>query len=81
LEKLAECLQLILDSHKQIRLEVQGEEDLLALPVLAYYPEDAVLFYGQPNEGLVVVSSKKAREKAREILRGMGISSLTGSKI
>ncbi len=80
LKKLAECLQTILNSRKQIRLEVQGEEDLLALPILAFFPVDTVLFYGQPNEGLVVASSTKAGEKAREILREMGISSLTRSK-
>jgi GTP-dependent dephospho-CoA kinase len=80
LEKLGESLQIIQKSRKQIRLEVQGEEDLLALPVLAFFPEDTVLFYGQPNEGMVIVISKIAREKALEILREMGISSFFRSK-
>ena len=79
LKKLAECLQRIQTSQVQIRLEVKGEEDLLALPVIAFFPEDTVSFYGQPNEGLVVVSSVKARQKSREILREMGIDSLSQS--
>jgi GTP-dependent dephospho-CoA kinase len=76
LERLAEILSTIQDSRKRIRLEVQGEEDLLALPVIAFFPEGTVSFYGQPNEGLVVVSSTIAREKSRKILRDMDINSL-----
>jgi len=37
------------------RLVVNGEEDLLVIPVCIYAPDNAVVFYGQPNEGLVVV--------------------------
>jgi len=76
LKRLLEILQTIQNSRMQIRLEVQGEEDLLALPVIAYFPEGTVSFYGQPNEGLVVVSSTMAREKSRKILHEMGIDSL-----
>jgi len=76
LEKLAECLHSIQNSKTQIRVEVKGEEDLLALPVIAFFPKDTISFYGQPNEGLVVVSSTRAREKAQKILGKMGIDSL-----
>ncbi len=38
-----------------VRLNVHGEEDLLVLPVCIYAPNNAVVLYGQPNEGLVIV--------------------------
>lgn len=35
---------------------VDGEEDLLALPAIAYGPEGCVVYYGQPEQGLVEVT-------------------------
>jgi GTP-dependent dephospho-CoA kinase len=46
---------------------VEGEEDLLVLPVLLEAPEDSLVVYGQPREGIVVVeatASKKREVKA-----------------
>jgi GTP-dependent dephospho-CoA kinase len=76
MEKLAKSLSLIKGSHEKVRLEVKGEEDLLALPVVAFFPEGTVVMYGQPNVGLVIVSSKESRERSEKILQEMGISSL-----
>jgi len=36
-------------------IEVEGEEDLLLMPAVVHAPESAVLFYGQPNVGMVAV--------------------------
>ncbi len=38
-----------------VRIFVNGEEDLLVLPVCVHAPENAVVLYGQPNQGLVIV--------------------------
>ena len=38
-----------------VRIFVNGEEDLLVLPVCIHAPENAVILYGQPNQGLVIV--------------------------
>ena len=35
---------------------VEGEEDLLVLPVIIEIPERSLVVYGQPNEGLVAVT-------------------------
>lgn len=35
---------------------VDGEEDLLTLPCIAESPDGALVLYGQPSEGLVVVT-------------------------
>ena len=38
-----------------VRINVSGEEDLLVIPVCIHAPENAIVLYGQPNEGLVLV--------------------------
>lgn len=42
---------------RRMVIVVDGEEDLLALPAIANAPHGGVVYYGQPNEGLVEVSS------------------------
>lgn len=62
---------------KPARVLVDGEEDLVAIPVIAVAPAAAVVFYGQPGEGIVAVkavASTKARNRA--ILAEMGIADL-----
>lgn len=52
-----------------IRLYVNGEEDLLVLPVCIFAPDNAVILYGQPNEGLVVVKiTTEIRNKVQTLL-------------
>jgi len=38
-----------------IALRVEGEEDLLALPVIKYFPYGTYVLYGQPDMGVVVL--------------------------
>ncbi|HVL49594.1 MAG TPA: DUF359 domain-containing protein [Candidatus Thermoplasmatota archaeon] len=53
-------------------VHVDGEEDLAVLPALALAPEGARVAYGQPNEGVVVVTVNEAsRARARELLKAM----------
>ena len=52
-----------------IRLCVNGEEDLLVIPVCVYAPENAIILYGQPNEGLVIVKiTPEIRNKTQKLL-------------
>ena len=52
-----------------VRLCVNGEEDLLVLPVCIYAPDNAVVLYGQPNQGLVIVNiTPEIRNKAQTLL-------------
>lgn len=54
------------------RIMVMGEEDLLVLPVCILAPQNAVVLYGQPNEGLVIVQiNSEIRNKAQEIMDAM----------
>ena len=53
---------------------VEGEEDLLALPVFAMAPDDAVVLYGQPLEGLVVVRiTPEIRNRAKNLMERIGV--------
>ncbi|WP_238536031.1 GTP-dependent dephospho-CoA kinase family protein [Candidatus Nitrosopumilus salaria] len=75
----AEITETSIDMIKQaltmqppVRLCVNGEEDLLVLPVCIHAPENAVVLYGQPNEGLVVVKvTPEIRNKAQRLLDSM----------
>lgn len=55
-----------------VRIIVNGEEDLLVIPVCLYAPDNSVVMYGQPNEGLVIVLiDPKIRKKTQLILDSM----------
>lgn len=68
----AECEEILRECLKSgipTRLIVDGEEDLLVLPACLHAPDGAVILYGQPNEGMVVVHvDGKRRDKARSLL-------------
>jgi uncharacterized protein (UPF0218 family) len=50
-------------------VEVDGEEDLAALPAVAAAPDGATVVYGQPGEGMVAVTvDAAARERALDLL-------------
>lgn len=67
-ETIEEAISLTLkDSEKRI-IVVEGEEDLAVLPCLLIAPEDAVILYGQPNEGLVFVNVCEGKEKAERLM-------------
>ena len=62
----------IFDQKPPIRLLVDGEEDLLVLPVCLFAPQNSVVMYGQPNEGLVVAEiTTEVRDKVQKIVNQM----------
>jgi len=55
-----------------VRLSVNGEEDLLVIPACIHAPENAIVLYGQPNEGLVLVKiTPEIRNKTQKLLDSM----------
>ncbi len=51
---------------------VDGEEDLLAIPAVLESPDNALVVYGQPSEGLVVVTaSAEKKTEVRKIANRM----------
>lgn len=48
---------------KRLGVVVEGEEDLLVLPLMAMMPIGSVIVYGQPSEGMVVVTVTEERRR------------------
>jgi uncharacterized protein (UPF0218 family) len=67
-------LQNAMQMSPPIRVLVDGEEDMLALPIFAMAPEGSAVLYGQPLEGLVVVGITPAKQKqAKDLMDRIGI--------
>ena len=64
-----EIIKKAFEMTPPIRLTVNGEEDLLVLPVCIHAPKNSVVLYGQPNKGLVLVEiTAEIRNKAQTLL-------------
>ena len=64
-----EIIKKAFEMTPPIRLTVNGEEDLLVLPVCIHAPNNSVVLYGQPNKGLVLVEiTTEIRNKAQTLL-------------
>jgi uncharacterized protein (UPF0218 family) len=61
-----------LKEKKKIKIVVQGEEDLLGIPVVLLAPKGSLMLYGQPNEGIVIVTvNDEIRKFSKNILSQM----------
>ena len=53
----------------RVGIEVEGEEDLAAIPAIMMAPEGARVLYGMPGKGMVVVTvNDRARKRAGALL-------------
>ena len=67
-----EIIKKAFSSETPVRITVNGEEDLLVIPVCIYAPKNSVVLYGQPNEGLVIVQiTSEIRNKTQRLLDSM----------
>jgi GTP-dependent dephospho-CoA kinase len=59
-------------AKERVRVEVRGEEDLLALVCIALAPPSAAILYGLPSQGVVVVrADEAAKTRVLDVLRRM----------
>ncbi|MBI3560060.1 pantetheine-phosphate adenylyltransferase [Candidatus Gottesmanbacteria bacterium] len=57
-------------------LFIDGEEDLLVLPVIMHAPSGSVVYYGQPNQGLVeVIVNGIQKNQVKTLLREFELGS------
>ena len=71
-EESMKVIQKAFSCKPPIRIIINGEEDLLVLPVCIFAPENSVVMYGQPNEGLVIIHiTPEIRAKVQKILDAM----------
>ncbi|MEM3526631.1 MAG: DUF359 domain-containing protein [Candidatus Bathyarchaeia archaeon] len=61
-----------MNSKCQVKIVVDGEEDLLTLIAVLYAPENSIVMYGQPHKGLVVIEVTPTKKlEVAEILKAM----------
>lgn len=66
------AIQTALQSSTQSQIVVEGEEDLLTLAAAVYAPENALIIYGQPDQGIVVVKvTAEKKGEAQKIWKEM----------
>ncbi len=69
---LLNALPEALGDPNPVLIEVDGEEDLAALPAIVAAPTGATVVYGQPGEGMVRVAvTAETRATARELLESL----------
>ena len=68
-ESLEKAVEKAAKSSEEVKIYVDGEEDLAVLPLIIKAPFNALVAYGQPGEGMVVIEcSVKAKQQAKEFL-------------
>lgn len=69
---LLSTLRTAVAADDRTLIVVDGEEDLAALPAILTVPKGGSVVYGQPGEGMVLVTADAAaREHARSLLERM----------
>jgi uncharacterized protein (UPF0218 family) len=59
-------------TEKKTLIDVNGEEDLAALPAIFLAPPKTTVLYGLPKQGMVIVKvGEKERKKVAELLKEM----------
>ncbi|MCK4243435.1 DUF359 domain-containing protein [Candidatus Bathyarchaeota archaeon] len=70
-----EAWKVIQDATKETtvtKIVVEGEEDLLVLPMIMNAPQNAIVVYGQPHKGIVIVRiTKEKKQEIKSILKAM----------
>lgn len=71
-EESIQTIKKALKSEFPVNIMIDGEEDLLVLPVCMFVPDGTIVLYGQPNEGLVIVKvDSTTKNKVKSILDSM----------
>jgi GTP-dependent dephospho-CoA kinase len=76
-EEAIDALRSAFEGKKPVRVLVEGEEDLLAMPAIVFAPLAATVFYGQPGQGIVLVKvDARSKARSRAMLAKMGLTRL-----
>jgi uncharacterized protein (UPF0218 family) len=67
--KILDGIKACADGIK-VLLKIAGEEDLLFIPLLLAAPADSIIFYGQPDKGMVkCVASEENKSNLRKLVK------------
>ncbi len=68
----ANAVKEALQGNGRTKIEVEGEEDLLVLLVIENAPLGTIVYYGQPNEGIVEITiTEDTKKRTSEIISNM----------
>ncbi len=63
-----------INMNGKIRIDVDGEEDLAVIPCVFFVSIGAIVIYGMPNTGLVVLEvTEEDKKNVREIIKEMEV--------
>jgi uncharacterized protein (UPF0218 family) len=69
-KEAVDVLQIALETPPPVTVKVQGEEDMLALPLFIMAPKGSAVLYGQPLEGMVLVNiTEEKQNQAKDLMR------------
>ena len=64
-----QVLQSALETPAPVMVIVEGEEDMLALPLFTMAPKGSAVLYGQPLEGIVLVNiTEEKQNQAKDLM-------------
>lgn len=67
-----EALERAVTLKKRVAVLVEGEEDLMVIPLILLMPSGSIILYGQPNQGVVMVEvDMKMRNWAEDFISRM----------
>ena len=67
-ETIEFAIKQSIENNTRYIIDVDGEEDLAVLPIIALAPEYTTVLYGQPNEGLVLLNAGDLKEKGEKFI-------------
>ncbi|MEM2105358.1 MAG: DUF359 domain-containing protein [Candidatus Bathyarchaeia archaeon] len=71
-EEAIKTIKEALNCDANVKIFVDGEEDLLTLIAVLYAPENSFVIYGQPRQGAVLIRvTQEKRKEIEEILKAM----------
>jgi len=71
-----DAIKRAIEQKGRTKVIVDGEEDLLTVVTVLSAPENAIVVYGQPHKGVVVVKvTEETRERMHRIMDAMEESS------
>lgn len=81
-EEMLRALREAIDRDEPTVIHVEGEEDLVTLPAIVAAPLDTSVVYGQPNVGMVhVTTDAEAKQVARDLISRMDGDSETAFEL
>lgn len=73
-EEAENAVKQALSLNEKTKIYIDGEEDLLVIPAIMLAPIDTLVYYGQPDEGIVQLKvTQQLKNKMKKIVEQMEV--------